>query len=343
MAAMRTVCSLWQGKDHLLGIDSMGGYTEDYKRFYYRDIQAIVIRKTHWFTSGSVIFGTLAGVPSLLGLAVDDLAWRIFWLCLAGLCWLLFAVHWLRGATCVCHIRTAVQTEQLPSLQRLRTARKVLDRLRPLVGQAQGTVSAERLLAPVPAPGASRSGPSGSGVAASEPAPVSAPGARTAPPQLAAGHGRLHLLLCALLLADGARIGVDFFVDNLWIAAGEIVLWCSISLSLIMALIRQAQGGVAVGVRRWAWCVFAYVVSGFGIGYVQFILIALRHGAENGPLSEFETLRIYSQQSPFDSPWLLGAMVFALVCSLGLGTAGLILLQRAGRPTRTLPPPARPS
>ena len=34
--------SLWQGKDHLLSIDS-SGYTEEYKRFYYRDIQAIII------------------------------------------------------------------------------------------------------------------------------------------------------------------------------------------------------------------------------------------------------------------------------------------------------------
>src|SRR5213593_2882508 len=40
-----TRSSLWLGKDHLLNIDS-NRYTEEYKRFYFRDIQSITIRKT---------------------------------------------------------------------------------------------------------------------------------------------------------------------------------------------------------------------------------------------------------------------------------------------------------
>ena len=37
--------SLWLAKDHLLQIDT-SGYTENYKRFHFRDIQALVLCKT---------------------------------------------------------------------------------------------------------------------------------------------------------------------------------------------------------------------------------------------------------------------------------------------------------
>ena len=35
-------CSLWLGRDHLLRIDS-SGYTESYRRFFLRDIQAVMM------------------------------------------------------------------------------------------------------------------------------------------------------------------------------------------------------------------------------------------------------------------------------------------------------------
>src|SRR5262249_54585927 len=38
-------CSLWLGPDHLLAVDSKN-YQEEYKRFYYRDIQAFIARRT---------------------------------------------------------------------------------------------------------------------------------------------------------------------------------------------------------------------------------------------------------------------------------------------------------
>jgi hypothetical protein len=47
-------------------------------------------------------------------------------------------------------LRTAVQIEQLASLSRLRRARKVLDRLRPLIAEAQGPLGPEEIGARMP-------------------------------------------------------------------------------------------------------------------------------------------------------------------------------------------------
>src|SRR5208283_5906459 len=50
--------SLWLGDDHLLFVECTG-YTETYKRFYFRDIQAITIRKTTTHAVWNWITGVL--------------------------------------------------------------------------------------------------------------------------------------------------------------------------------------------------------------------------------------------------------------------------------------------
>jgi hypothetical protein len=54
-------------------------------------------------------------------------------------------IHLLLGPTCVCHVQTAVQTEKLPSLKRLRKARKILNQLKPLIAAVQGELPAQEL------------------------------------------------------------------------------------------------------------------------------------------------------------------------------------------------------
>ncbi|PYS52737.1 MAG: hypothetical protein DMG13_15465 [Acidobacteria bacterium] len=144
-----TRSSLWLGKDHLLNIDS-NRYTEEYKRFYFRDIQAITILKTRrreiwnfvlllllliWMgalvdevlTGASVPDATVSWGTTLVILAVPLLANNIL------------------GPACAVYLRTAVQTEVLPSLNRVRRARKVLDRVRPLIAAAQGQLTPEEV------------------------------------------------------------------------------------------------------------------------------------------------------------------------------------------------------
>src|SRR5438045_8577020 len=59
--------SLWLGKDHLLSIESTG-YTENYKRLYFRDIQGICIRKTELGKIWNLVFTVLGGLLGLLAI-----------------------------------------------------------------------------------------------------------------------------------------------------------------------------------------------------------------------------------------------------------------------------------
>jgi hypothetical protein len=131
--------TLWLGDDHLLVIRS-SGYSEDYKRFYFRDIQAFVIRRTDSGRVVNAVFGVLA-VPPLIAALTTSGGWLVFWFIVTAFFLLLLLLNTLYGPTCVTHLRTAVQTEELASLGRLPRARKVLARLRPLIAQAQGELN----------------------------------------------------------------------------------------------------------------------------------------------------------------------------------------------------------
>jgi hypothetical protein len=129
--------SLWLGKDHLLVIDT-SGYTETYKRFHFRDIQALVLCRTDtWLYQAVVLaaFGSLFGLIAIFG-GNAVVAW-VFG-SLAAIFGILVLVDLLLGPSSKCYVRTAVQTEQLASLARVRRAQQVLATLRPLINSVQG-------------------------------------------------------------------------------------------------------------------------------------------------------------------------------------------------------------
>jgi len=137
--------SLWLGDDHLLLVDR-NGFTETYKRFYFRDIQAFIIRATKTRKVWNWILGTIAVLILLFGLFASggDKAGVIVTLVIAAtICGIPLFFNNLFGTTCACQIRTAVQTEEMPSLCRLPQTRKVFDKIRPLIAAAQGQLSAE--------------------------------------------------------------------------------------------------------------------------------------------------------------------------------------------------------
>ena len=141
--------SLWLGKDHVLHVMNRG-YTEDYRRFYYKDIQAILVRQTVTGKVINIILGIITGLSLMvLGLGWFRWHWESFALipvALAAALWMLiFVLHVTAGPTCVCHLRTAVQFEPLPSLFRIRTARKAIALLRNRIESIQGALASEAL------------------------------------------------------------------------------------------------------------------------------------------------------------------------------------------------------
>ena len=130
--------SLWTGADHLLSVRS-DRFQEQYKRFYFRDIQAIVITRVprYLVSTRALATGALLLIV-LLFLRVRALGLMNWvWLSLAVLTavWIyVSAAH-----SCTCRLYTAVSREDLPSLYRTWTARQALAELERRIAQVQGT------------------------------------------------------------------------------------------------------------------------------------------------------------------------------------------------------------
>lgn len=147
---------LYQGPDHLLQVASTG-YSESYKRFYFRDIQSVIVQRTslgkilNWVFGGltvlclvfwglvvseSVAYGFGEGIGSGYGVLAVLLTPVSIVPCIVNL---------VLGPTCECIIRTAVQVERLPTLRRVRRAEKFLEQIKAFIEAEQGQLTPEEL------------------------------------------------------------------------------------------------------------------------------------------------------------------------------------------------------
>lgn len=126
----------WLGPDHLL-IVTQDGYNERYRRIYYRDIQAVVIRRTStWIWITVVLIGILI-VMGLLPLTSGD----VFGLWFGGInlgIWTTFLIlHLVGGPSCGCRLVTAVQNRDLPHINHWKQASRLVGELQAEVNRVQ--------------------------------------------------------------------------------------------------------------------------------------------------------------------------------------------------------------
>jgi hypothetical protein len=132
---------LYLAEDHLLAVD-WDGATEHYKRFRYEDIQALVIRRTSEGRLLSVFTGFLTVILYLLAVGSADSPVGMWVFLGLGTMFLLVLVgNLIGGPTCKCHLRTAVQTEELVSLGRLKRAEPALSLVRERIVAVQGNLT----------------------------------------------------------------------------------------------------------------------------------------------------------------------------------------------------------
>jgi len=132
---------LWLGPDHILLVSS-NVLSEEYRRFYFADIEALVVAEVE---SPARFYGAVLSVIAVvltLGLAVADHAITAV---LCGLIGIGLAVFTFTRPLVRCCLKTRVSREFLPSLKRLETARRVMAMLRAEIENVQGALPRESL------------------------------------------------------------------------------------------------------------------------------------------------------------------------------------------------------
>ena len=306
--------TLWQGTDHLLQIFGRMG-VEGYKRFYFSDIQAIITRKTNLAIGQNVILGCitlLLGWPAV----VFEGGWPIFFAASAGVPLIFLFINLIRGPTCETRLMTAVQTEKIHSLHRLKNTLRVMDRLLHCIQNVQGILTVEDLAKDPERPAADK-----------------ASGDRAKlidVPQATIKHekGRMHLILFVLLLFDGVLAVSGFYfthvVSVLFSAAAGICM----GIFGIIALVKQHNSDMSASLRTVTWASLGYLTIAFVAGYAFSFTFALKNPSI--AYNQWELFKSMSTLSPWESPLKLGFDIFTICGAVFLGIPGLVMLKRSG-------------
>lgn len=308
------------GSDHLLSVMNTG-YAEEYRRFFYRDIQAICVTQTN--RGRNLAIGLLAAGLLLyfLSMAVPAPAMPFFW-ALAALPVVMAVVSVLEGPTCRTFLQTAVSREELLSLGRVRSAEKALDMLRPLIEKAQGRLSSADLaeLAEPEAPQEAALkkpsfAPGRTGVLRKTPA-VEAP---------AYYNGRWHEIVFSLLLLSGLLDVLSLIVRSLAVSIGSTVLLWTTTVVIIVALVKQHESSMRGWLRIAPAVTLGYLWVAYIAGFIMTMALVV-----TDPTLQADRFRLFtalSRISPADHPVLLGFTIFSMVFSFTVGASGLMLVR----------------
>jgi hypothetical protein len=146
--------SLWVGSDHVMIVRS-SGYHEEYVRLHLGEIRAVFLTVTERRRWWGLFWGIVAGggvLPFLVSSGGGVTPGKVFGSILLGLGGLGLLWNHLLGPGCRAFAVTGVQNAELPSLVRMKQARKVMARLHPLINAAQSHLAPPVQPAPSPEP-----------------------------------------------------------------------------------------------------------------------------------------------------------------------------------------------
>ena len=304
--------TLWEGPDHVLQILSRVG-VEEYKRFYFSDIQAVVTRKTAVGTIQNMVTAVLVLIFTLPAISFDG-GWSLLYGLVAAGMFLLLLIGLFKGPTCETKLLTAVQTEKLHSLHRLKNTSKVMDRLRDHIHQTQGILKGDAL---GKMPRRHLNDQNRSRQAPARPSTVATHGNE---------KGRAHMGLFLLLLLEGVLVSLGFFFTHVALTIISSVAGLGMGIFVIVALVKQHGSNIGAPLKAITWASLGFICINFVAGYVISVGFAMRN--PDVAYNQWEMFKSMSLLSPWESPLKLSFDIFAICGALFLGIPGLFMLFR---------------
>jgi hypothetical protein len=301
---------LYQGPDHLLWVET-GAFHEQYKRFYFNDIQAIMLRRNRHRGLWALGWGAcilLFGIIWLMGRGPGYGSGLMTAISALGL-----GIHWWRGPCCEVYLQTAVQIEKLSTLVRVPKALKVMERIRTAAEAVQGPFDG-RLIPPDRGPEeAAATVISAAGIA---PGPVSAAGPADGEPY----QPLLHRILFSLLILFGLLRCFQLWARSFPLVVLDIIGMAGTLVLAIIVLVRWHHWvkGTVLSLASWMTLVFA-ALHGLS-AYIMFIVTSIGHPAR--AFQQGALLKAFFELRLGDQPIVWGIGVAAAAISLVLGLLG---------------------
>lgn len=136
MLLVFTAHRLWIGPDYLLQ-RRRTPFTEELRRYAFRDVQALEICGTSRATVYNFVLGGLLLIVGASAALIPGTGAHRGLAVLGGILVALLMVNLVRGPTCRFALQTALGSQTLPTLGRRRAARRALELLVPRIEAAQ--------------------------------------------------------------------------------------------------------------------------------------------------------------------------------------------------------------
>jgi hypothetical protein len=318
---------LYLGPDHILSVES-DLFTEKYYRFYFTDIQAIIVQKTDRGAIWSILLGCLALLTTTCSIgAIPPGEWTptpgYFILALAALT--IMIVNLVKGPTCKTFFQTSVTVQKVGALHRQKKTEQILPEIRSQIRVVQGSLTREQIERETVMPEEEIT---------------------TGPDQWRADHSHehepsnrvaeaYHKFAFGMVLVNAGFNALWMFVQGLtvYVIGGLSAMagFCGI----VAALIVQTGRNTTSTVRKLTWGVFASYLAVFfmsySLGIYYSISSGMRQAAEGKGFDPFSFYTNLVEMGPEGKPGLYVLVVFSIGLYAFLGISGLAAVRRKER------------
>lgn len=310
--------SLWQGPDHLLWVTAIF-FRERYKRFYYNDIQSVIVQRTGTHLIWTFVWGSLTILFGIIALAVSGTPYvsgTIFAVFLMAL-----MTNILMGPSCCVFLQTAVQRQKLSSLRRVRTADKAMAIIKELVISKQGAWKKQESVEAYDK--------STLQVARDPLRSVTSTYDKREREDLAPRgpfKPLLHQILFGLLLVMGILGSIQIMLKSLPIGLFETFLHGAVQIMVIVALVRWYRHLKGTMIAKINWLALVYIIILTVIGYILYFIVSFRNPGIS--YNHWAMFKMMFELQMTDHPAALAGNIIYGGGSLLLGGFGLLVVQR---------------
>ncbi|ACL02672.1 hypothetical protein Dalk_0969 [Desulfatibacillum aliphaticivorans] len=322
---------LWMAKDHLLCVNTTLFYDESYRRFFFKDIQAIFFQKTisgfvwmgfYLFISLLMGWGVVSGGPQAAAALLTPLF--IFILLLVRRIYL-----W---GSCKFWIQTESGVELIKSVNSRRRAKQLLAQLRPLIEQAQGGKFDPETL------NDAQTGPTidqGGLFEAARRKRLEASGQNyQAQKQTAPIRRQFHKPLYVLTLISGCFSLSEFAFHSLFVDFIGMFVSLFCKLLVVVALVRQTKTDLPASLKNTTWVTGGLHLVLTVLSYVVLMMVFVESPDIAG--NHWLLFKALSEMPPDENTFLLVYSITHIAGSFVLGALGLTLTLKYESPKKII-------
>ena len=318
---------LYKADDHLLSVES-NIFTEKYYRFYFPEIQAIIVRRTDRGAIWSIVLALIALMMttcSITAIPAGEWAPTPGYFTMALIAAGIMVVNMVKGPSCETHFQTSVTVQKVGALNRIKKTEAILPEIRSCIRAQQGSVTSEDIVRSTVIPEEE---------IITEGSPAAATRIQEHEPAVR-NPSRFHRFAFSMVLVNAALDGLWLFVHGVALqiagSAGSMAAFGGV----IAALVVQTKKNTSAYLRKLTWITFVSYLALFAASYsvsiyymVQSMVSGLSRNDDFNPFAFYTEL---VEKGPGDKPGLLAVVVISMGLSIVLGVMGLAAVNREKR------------